>query len=83
MLDSGQSELSVASHLPISRTPVQVLDALSEDYRHAFETFPASTDQKKAALYYLTALVGRLPKGRVFIDAGAGEGGHRGSNMGL
>jgi SAM-dependent methyltransferase len=65
----------MASHMPIPRTPVQVFDALGEDYRRAFETFLASTDQKKAAHDYLTTLVGRLPKRRVFIDVGAGEGG--------
>ncbi|WP_169735314.1 class I SAM-dependent methyltransferase [Actinokineospora inagensis] len=52
-----------------------MLDPLSDDYRRAFETFLAHTDQKGVAHRYLSGVVDRLRWRRVFVDVGAGEGG--------
>ncbi|GAA1905000.1 hypothetical protein [Streptantibioticus ferralitis] len=56
-------------------TPVGVLDPVGADYRHAFQAFPAGTDQKRVAEEYLSGVVRRLRHRRLFVDAGAGDGG--------
>jgi hypothetical protein len=53
---------------------VRVFDSHGEAYRQAFEVFLQHTDQKANARDWLNRLVESLPRRRVFIDAGAGDG---------
>lgn len=53
---------------------VRVFDSQGEDYKHAFQVFLDSTDQKRNAKRFLQKLVDELPARKVFIDAGAGTG---------
>lgn len=54
--------------------PILVYDSQSEHYRHAFETFLGTTDQKRNAGEWLDHFIARLSQKGVFIDAGAGTG---------
>ena len=53
---------------------IRSYDSQSVAYHDAFAVFLACTDQKVNARRWLDALVETLPKRRVFIDAGAGNG---------
>lgn len=53
---------------------VAVYDSQGEVYDRAFQTFLAHTDQKDKAREWIDAAVATLPKHRVFIDVGAGNG---------
>lgn len=44
------------------------------DYRDAFAVFLAHTDQKRQARAWLNQFLQRLPRRRVFLDVGAGNG---------
>ncbi|RKT19992.1 methyltransferase family protein [Streptomyces sp. 1114.5] len=54
--------------------PVRVLDVTSADYRRAFELFLAGTDEKPVTHARLSELVAALPRRRVLLDLGAGDG---------
>ncbi|MFD8785365.1 class I SAM-dependent methyltransferase [Kitasatospora sp. NPDC059599] len=54
--------------------PVRVLDVASADYRRAFELFLAGTDEKPLTHARLSELVDALPRRRVLLDLGAGDG---------
>ncbi|MDF3289626.1 class I SAM-dependent methyltransferase [Streptomyces silvisoli] len=63
--------------LRISATPpmpVRVLDPAGAEYHRAFQTFLASTDQKRVAEDQLSTVLRRLPHRRLFVDVGAGDG---------
>lgn len=53
---------------------VEVYDSRSPAYHDAFKVFLAHTDQKARAREKLDHIVDGLPRKRVFIDAGAGNG---------
>jgi SAM-dependent methyltransferase len=53
---------------------IAIFDSQGEAYRQAFQTFLDHTDQKEQARGWLNRLVDTLPRRRVFIDAGAGNG---------
>ena len=53
---------------------IAVYDSQSPEYHRAFEIFLNHTDQKLKAQNWLNDLVDRLPRRRIFIDAGAGNG---------
>ncbi|MGW7001945.1 hypothetical protein ACWGCW_03685 [Streptomyces sp. NPDC054933] len=58
-----------------SATPAKsarVLDPVGADHRHGFQAFLAGTDQKRVAEEYVSGAAQRL---RLFVDAGAGDGG--------
>src|SRR5262245_61874812 len=55
--------------------PIQVFDSQGEDYKRAFQVFLDHTDQKRNAKRLLQGMVDDLPARKVFIDAGAGNGG--------
>jgi len=53
---------------------VNVYDSRSDAYHDAFAVFLRCTDQKTNARRWLDDLVDQLPKRRVLVDAGAGNG---------
>jgi len=53
---------------------VQVFESSSTAYHHAFQTFLDHTDQKQKAREWLDKQIARLPRKRLLIDAGAGNG---------
>jgi SAM-dependent methyltransferase len=53
---------------------VRAYDSQSEVYHDAFAVFLRHTDQKVTARRWLDGLVHSLPRRRVFVDAGAGNG---------
>jgi len=53
---------------------IRQFDSSGSDYQLAFRLFLDHTDQKVNARSRLDALVAALPRRRVFIDAGAGDG---------
>ncbi len=55
-------------------TTIQVYDSQSAKYAHAFRVLLEHTDQKVVAGQWLTRFVEDLPRRRVFLDAGAGDG---------
>jgi SAM-dependent methyltransferase len=59
---------------PNSSGSVRILDVAGEGYRRAFELFLAGTDEKAVTHEYLKALVEQLPRRRLFLDVGAGDG---------
>ncbi len=53
---------------------VKVFKSDTDDYHYAFQCFLDHTDQKLKAKEWMDSFVGRLPKRRLFVDAGAGNG---------
>jgi hypothetical protein len=53
---------------------IRIFDSQGEAYTQAFQTFLDHTDQKRNAKEWLQAVVDRLRRRSVFIDAGAGNG---------
>lgn len=53
---------------------VKVFNSDTEDYHRAFQCFLDHTDQKHKAKEWLDKFVGNLPRRRIFVDAGAGNG---------
>ena len=58
----------------VNGRPIAVYDSQTQEYHRAFQIFLDHTDQKLKAHKWLNDLVDRLPRRRVFIDAGAGNG---------
>ncbi|SHG21129.1 class I SAM-dependent methyltransferase [Streptoalloteichus hindustanus] len=54
--------------------PARRLPVAGSDYRDAFTTFLAGTDEKELAHPYLLRVVANLPSRRVLLDVGAGDG---------
>jgi hypothetical protein len=59
---------------PAPSPTVTVFNSQTPKYHEAFQVFLDNTDQKVKARERLDAVVKKLPKKRVFIDAGAGTG---------
>ncbi|MFF2147593.1 class I SAM-dependent methyltransferase [Kitasatospora sp. NPDC058190] len=55
-------------------TPLRVLDVSGTDYRRAFELFLVGTDEKPRTHARLSEIASALPRRRVLLDLGAGDG---------
>lgn len=53
---------------------IRAFDHRGDEYKRAFQTFLAHTDQKRNMRQWLEALLVRLPARHTLIDAGAGNG---------
>ncbi|WP_059013575.1 class I SAM-dependent methyltransferase [Streptomyces specialis] len=60
--------------VPDPSAPVRLLDPAEPEYRHGLELFLAGTDEKALTHPFLSDLAAALPRRRVFLDIGAGEG---------
>ncbi|MFD8705048.1 class I SAM-dependent methyltransferase [Kitasatospora sp. NPDC059648] len=54
--------------------PVRVLETSGDDYRRAFDLFLAGTDEKPRTHARLGEIAASLPRRRVLLDLGAGDG---------